>query len=173
MGANAIWAGESEECRESSANALVAADDAALDELAKGMTPIAGLSLRSVHRGGALPLADFHKCFAPGRSVTWDGLVACTISPDFVPLFFAHKSWDCLGGGSGVAAFLLDVELATVRSPTLAWTGDLRGGVAGNTYRWQAEVVTSPGFAFRVREVLPLTDGTSAAVFRVKAIEVD
>lgn len=141
--------------REEAAALKVAAFERAWHILESAFTPLVAMTIPMICRGFALPSADVARCLKIGTVCTWSTMRACTISPDFVPLFFAHKQHRAsVADGTETTGVILQVRLANPIDPILMWAGAVKGSGSYNTYDWQAEIITPPGFRFRIERTV-------------------
>jgi hypothetical protein len=141
--------------REKAAVEKVAAYERSWSILESAFTPLVGMTIPMICRGLALPSADVARCLKIGTVCTWSTMRACTISPDFVPLFFAHKQHRArVADGTETTGVILQVRLANPIDPILMWAGAVKGSGSYNTYDWQAEIITPPGFRFRIERTV-------------------
>jgi hypothetical protein len=125
-----------------------------------------------IYRGAAMLSDEFDALFEPGRRIHWARLTACTLEPRFTPIHYAWKQRDKLTQSnpcSDVTSYILDVGLGAGPRPPLVWTGAVKGSHTFTTYRWQAEVVTAPGFEFEVVSVEMLNPGAIDRLMLVEA----
>lgn len=128
----------------------------ALDEMASAGQCFGEIS--KIHRGAAMATSLFDANFKVGSTVRWQHLTACTLNPEAVAVHFAWKQRNDLLAtmvAQDVTSFLLNIHLDA--PAPLVWTGAVPGKDEDTTYRWQAEVVTPPGFEFEVTSVKMLS----------------
>ncbi|EFG84841.1 hypothetical protein GHA01_15280 [Novacetimonas hansenii] len=128
----------------------------ALDEMASAGQCFDEIS--KIHRGAAMATSLFDANFKVGATVRWQHLTACTLNPEAAAIHFAWKQRNNLlatMAAKDVTSFLLNIHLDA--PAPLVWTGAVPGKDEDTTYRWQAEVVTPPGFKFEVTSVKTLS----------------
>lgn len=140
----------------------------ALDEMGRSGQPFSQISV--IHRGAAMKSSLFDDNFKDGAIVRWEHMTACTLNSDTAPIHFAWKQRkDLLATtvAEDVTSFLLNIHL-DMPAP-LVWAGAVPGNDEDSTYRWQAEVITPPGFQFEVTSVKALKAGPPDRLVVVEA----
>jgi|GEM_PF-5524075 len=147
---------------------LVDAQLSALDVMASAGKCFDEIS--KVHRGAAMATNLFDANFKVGATVHRQHLTACTLNPQAATIHFAWKQRNALLAtlaAKDVTSFLLNIHLDA--PAPLVWTGAVHGKGEDTTYRWQAEVVTPPGFKFEVTSVKSLS--AAGALDRLVMVE--
>lgn len=145
----------------------------ALQDIERGFLPLNSGPITSIYRGGALSEGEFENRFSIGRELDFQHVTACTMSSNFVPLFYAKKQYDNLQGtGAEIVAFMLEIQLNSDTAPKLHWTGHVKGTYEITTYRWQLELLAPKGLQYCVVSVERITPDGKPKLFRVTAKEV-
>ncbi len=140
----------------------------ALEEMARSGQRFSQISM--IHRGAAVRTDLFDGRFKDGATVRWEHMTACTLNPDSVPIHFAWKQRKDLlatAVAGNVTSFLLNLRLD--EPVPLVWASAVPGKDDNSTFRWQAEVITPPGFEFEVTSVKLLKSGPPDRLVVVEA----
>lgn len=125
-----------------------------------------------IFRGEAIDSLRVGIDYAVGRRIPYPLPRSFTIEPEFIPLHFAWKQWNCLAEqGVSPAALILEVELHSDQDTPLLWASEAPPTHGRSDMRWQKEIITGAGLEIEIVSC-DLITGASVPLYRAKAIEI-